>query len=333
MRKSVLVLLVGFVVVASGCVSESSNPPENLSNDSADKLAGNNSTVSGEPDSTDDVSEESSSDDSDSEEDRSSYTSDIDFRVDEIEAVSETSPNGYGFDTFIGQNFTVRVTVTNVDNESGRFTEILAGKPDDITSDIDHVFKVATEPIEVNETVSFNKSIRMNRTERHEIFFPAYPTSPDIVLDVGREKLDYNEPLKFEGFRVQPGEIRQTDELKVEVNESETVENTTENKRFVLIELEFQNNGEENVDLPGRNMISLELDRFYDLENTNVSNYQIYSGGTLEPGESYSGYTLFKTFDDTTTPPELEYRHNSLRIGADWNITREQWPEEMLRTQ
>jgi len=96
----------------------------------------------------------------------------------------------------------------------------------------------------------------------------------------------------------------------------------------------LKNNFDESVTVPPENRFNYDLDEPYSVEE-NPGFEKLEFGRELEPGESTTGKLVFKesASESRHIPEELQLQYDKQSFNAIWNITQEQWPEDIEITQ
>ena len=96
----------------------------------------------------------------------------------------------------------------------------------------------------------------------------------------------------------------------------------------------MKNNFDESVTVPPENRFNYDLDEPYSVEE-NPGFEKLEFGRELEPGESTTGKLVFKesASESRHIPEELQLQYDKQSFNAIWNITQEQWPEDIEITQ
>ncbi len=317
------VFLIASIILVSGCTSQTDNleNSNNLTNNSNISNAGSSQNGSIHQDS------QSEKDNSNKAEENSGTAI---FEYVDSTTGDEKLRMG-GSEHRYGEEKVFAVKIENIGDAAGNFSREVSFVNDDTGDSFTRQYK--SQSIEPGETGWANQSITFDLMRywtvnlEHNGGIYSYEVKPPIV-NVGEE-------ISTSRLSVTLNNIEYWDSYDYTVDGETYTDESGEYESFVVLDYTFENSRENgSVKVPPRDRFQYDLSEPYSV-NENPEFDAVQFNSTIKSGETEEGKVLFKesASKDWHIPEKIQLTYTAEAFDGIWNITREDWPEDIEITE
>ncbi len=230
----------------------------------------------------------------------------------------------------VGEDFETQLDVKNTGNASGVFSSTIVARHFD--TGIEENFSIRSEEkVEPGEEISINRTMSLGHLGDYR-FFVNDDVAATVTTDVPKMK-EFGESVSMDtGITVSADNLRYRDSYTYREDGEKFKEETEFYEAFILVDMVFENSGNETFKLPERWHFKWDISDPIDVRNNSDIDELDY-GSNLSSGEVMKGTIVFRDSVNAehNYPDSLLLGYEEKGLGGRWNVTEEDYFDDLGR--